>query len=55
MKKKRRIYSDEELENIAGLCDVLQQIRSRLIREEFGTREALDKYLAEKRKELKMD
>jgi hypothetical protein len=29
-------FSGEELENIAGLCDVLQEIRTRLISEGFS-------------------
>lgn len=34
-----QFFSEEELENISGLCDVLQSIRKRLISEGFSIEE----------------
>ena len=41
---EEKIFSEEELENISGLCDVLQNIRKRLISEGFSMDELREKF-----------
>ena len=41
----KNIFSDEELDNISGLCSVLQKIRSRLISEGYSIDELRKKLL----------
>lgn len=33
------VYTNEELENISGLCDILQKIRTRIISEGYSIEE----------------
>ncbi len=42
------IFTDEELENISGLCSVLQRIRTRLISEGYSINELRQKLLKNK-------
>ena len=44
---EEKIFSEDELENISGLGDVLQDIRKRLISEGFSIDELRDKFNAE--------
>jgi len=43
-------FTEEELENISGLCEILQSIRSRLLREGLSVEE-LEKLLDSKMRE----
>ena len=42
----KNIFSDEELDNISGLCSVLQKIRTRLTSEGYSIEELRKKLFA---------